>query len=250
MYAIFQTRVLGDSEAIASDIAELKERTLTLETTFGKLSEKQEDVAESVEDLQEDLKDLQARYEEELDKLEAFSRRDNLRFFGLTETPGETFDSCAAKVVECLQGTVPNKTWSEDDIVRAHRVGKKPDFASVAANRDQNAKPRPMIVKFTRWKDKMAILTKARPALKQKRIDVAGDLTRRQHEQIRLHRDKGVRAYYKGNKLVVAGPLQQRSNDDTDNSTGQHHHPSPKPPKRRRPPSSPSVEVEAESSHA
>nr|KAG5692483.1 hypothetical protein BaRGS_005029 [Batillaria attramentaria] len=78
-------------EAIASDIAELKERTLTLETTFEKLSEKQEDVAESVEDLQEDLKDLQARYEEELDKLEAFSRRDNLRFFGLTETPGETF---------------------------------------------------------------------------------------------------------------------------------------------------------------
>nr|KAG5707287.1 hypothetical protein BaRGS_000061 [Batillaria attramentaria] len=139
--------------------------------------------------------------------------------FGLTETPGETFESCAAKVVECLQGTVPNKVWSEDDIVRAHRVGKKPDFASVAANRNQNAKPRPMIVKFTRWKDKMAILTKARPALKQKRIDVAGDLTQRQHEQIRLHRDKGVRAYYKGNKLVVAGPLQQRINDDTDNSS-------------------------------
>nr|KAG5703001.1 hypothetical protein BaRGS_014824 [Batillaria attramentaria] len=146
--------------AIASDIAELKERTLTLETTFEKLSEKQEDVAESVEDLQEDLKDLQARYEEELDKLEAFSRRDNLRFFGLTETPGETLSP-----------------------------------------------------------DKMAILTKARPALKQKRIDVAGDLTQRQHEQIRLHRDKGVRAYYKGNKLVVAGPLQQRINDDTDNSS-------------------------------
>nr|KAG5685965.1 hypothetical protein BaRGS_017404 [Batillaria attramentaria] len=214
-----RVRTVQFLEAIASDIAELKERTLTLETTFEKLSEKQEDVAESVEDLQEDLKDLQARYEEELDKLEAFSCRDNLRFFGLTETPGETFESCAAKVVECLQGTVPNKVWSEDDIVRAHRVGKKPDFASVAANRNQNAKPRPMIVKFTRWKDKMAILTKARPALKQKRIDVAGDLTQRQHEQIRLHRDKGVRAYYKGNKLVVAGPLQQRINDDTDNSS-------------------------------
>nr|KAG5698843.1 hypothetical protein BaRGS_019695 [Batillaria attramentaria] len=137
--------VLNSVQAIASDIAELKERTLTLETTFEKLSEKQEDVAESVEDLQEDLKDLQARYEEELDKLEAFSRRDKLRFFGLSETPGETFESCAAKVVECLQGTVPNKTWSEDGIVRAHLAGKKPTFSSMAANRDQNAKPRPMI---------------------------------------------------------------------------------------------------------
>nr|KAG5707153.1 hypothetical protein BaRGS_017837 [Batillaria attramentaria] len=188
-----------------------------IRATFEKLSDQQKDVAESVEDLQEDLKDLQARYEEELDELEAFSRRDNLRFFGLTETPGETFESCAAKVVECLQGTVPNKVWSEDDIVRAHRVGKKPNFASVAANRDKNAKPRPMIVKFSRWKDKMAILTKARPALKQKRIDVAGDLTQRQHEQIRLHREKGLRAFYKGNKLVDAGPLQQCGNDDTDN---------------------------------
>nr|KAG5706680.1 hypothetical protein BaRGS_005750 [Batillaria attramentaria] len=200
-------------QAIATDIAELKQRTLTLETSCEKLSDRHDDLVESVEDLAEDLKDLQARYEEEIDKLEAFSRRDNLRLFGLAETPNETFESCAAKVIECLQGTVPNKTWSEDDVVRAHRVGKKPNFSSVASN--TTPKSRPMIVKFARWRDKMDILTKGRTALKAKGVNVAGDLTTRQHQKIQEHRDRGLRAYYKGSKLVVAGPLQQRNDIDS-----------------------------------
>nr|KAG5692364.1 hypothetical protein BaRGS_007977 [Batillaria attramentaria] len=267
-------------QAIATDIAELKQRTLTLETSCEKLSDRHDDLVESVEDLAEDLKDLQARYEEEIDKLEAFSRRDNLRLFGLAETPNETFESCAAKVIECLQGTVPNKTWSEDDVVRAHRVGKKPNFSSVASN--TTPKSRPMIVKFARWRDKMDILTKGRTALKAKGVNVAGDLTTRQHQKIQEHRDRGLRAYYKGSKLVVAGPLQQRNDIDSFGrrrqdtvSSGDDNHqgrratnrdrgrdgdqvhgttggknpratlssqqlPSPKPPKRRRPPSSPS----------
>nr|KAG5697420.1 hypothetical protein BaRGS_008846 [Batillaria attramentaria]KAG5700090.1 hypothetical protein BaRGS_029840 [Batillaria attramentaria] len=274
-------------QAIATDIAELKQRTLTLETSCEKLSDRHDDLVESVEDLAEDLKDLQARYEEEIDKLEAFSRRDNLRLFGLAETPNETFESCAAKVIECLQGTVPNKTWSEDDVVRAHRVGKKPNFSSVASN--TTPKSRPMIVKFARWRDKMDILTKGRTALKAKGVNVAGDLTTRQHQKIQEHRDRGLRAYYKGSKLVVAGPLQQRNDIDSFGrrrqdtvSSGDDNHqgrratnrdrgrdgdqvhgttggknpratlssqqlPSPKPPKRRRPPSSPSG-VEVDSS--
>nr|KAG5687403.1 hypothetical protein BaRGS_021616 [Batillaria attramentaria] len=208
------TEVRTSVQTIATDIAEVKQRTLTLEATCEKLSEKHDDLVESVEDLEEDLKDLQTRYEDELDKLEAFSRRDNLRLFGLVESPNETFESCAAKVIECLQGTVPNKTWSEDDVVRAHRVGKKPNFSSVASN--TTPKSRPMIVKFARWRDKMDVLTKGRTALKAKGVSVAGDLTTRQHRKIQEHRDRGLRAYYKGAKLVVSGPLQQR-NDDTDN---------------------------------
>nr|KAG5706353.1 hypothetical protein BaRGS_033114 [Batillaria attramentaria] len=76
------TEVRTSVQTIATDIAEVKQRTLTLEATCEKLSEKHDDLVESVEDLEEDLKDLQTRYEDELDKLEAFSRRDNLRLFG------------------------------------------------------------------------------------------------------------------------------------------------------------------------
>nr|KAG5693084.1 hypothetical protein BaRGS_010643 [Batillaria attramentaria] len=216
--------VVESVQAIANDILDLKGRTQSLETTCTKIAEKHDDLAESVDDLQEDLRELQARYEEEIDKLEAFSRRDNLRFFGVPETPGETFDSCAEKVVQCLQGTVPSKTWSVDDEVRAHRLGKpKASFAATAASRD--SKPRPIIVvKFTRWRDKMAILTKGRPALKQKGIGVSGDLTSRQREKIQQKRDQGFHAYYKGNELVVAGPLRQRNASDTDNFGRRREH--------------------------
>ena len=194
-------------QAIAVDIGELKERTHALEATFEKLSDNQTTLSGDIDCLKEDLEELRERYEEELDKLEQFSRRDNLRFFGIPETPGETFQSCAAKVVQCLQQTVPGKTWTEDDLVRVHRVGKKPSFATAAAT---NSKPRPMIAKFSRWRDKMDVLTKGKVALKAKGVAVAGDLTRRQQATIELHRSKGKRAYYRGNKLVVI----QRGNDD------------------------------------
>ena len=206
---------------ISLDVTDLKERTLGLENTYDKLSERQEVVAAAVGDLQEEVRVIEKRYEEELDKLEAFSRRDNLRFFGLPESQNETFETCAEKVVEVLQGTVPNKVWCVGDVVRAHRIGKRPTFASGAANRAH--KPRPMIVKFTRWRDKMDILTKGRAALKPKGVDVAGDLTNRQQEEIRRYRDDGIHAYYKGNKLVVAGPLQQRNADDN-NARYNHCH--------------------------
>ena len=42
-------------QGIAIDIADLKQRTLSLEKTCQKLSDKNEDLAETVEDLQEDL---------------------------------------------------------------------------------------------------------------------------------------------------------------------------------------------------
>ena len=214
--------VLNTVQTIASDIADLKERTRTLESTCDKLYEKQDDVAETVDDLQEDLEELKTRYDEELDKLEAFSRRDNLRFFGLAETPGETFDSCAAKVVDCLKDTVPGKNWSVDDVVRAHRVGQKPNFASMAASQGSKPKSRPMIVKLRRWQDKMDILTNGRAALKRKDIQVASDLTTRQSEQIRKHREKGLHAYFKGSKLIVAGPLKQQQQHSANGSYNNH----------------------------
>ena len=56
----------------------------------------------------------------------------------------------------------------------------------------------------------MDILTKGKQQLKRKGVKVAGDLTTRQQKVIKDYRDRGQRAYYKGNKLVVVGPLPPR----------------------------------------
>ena len=208
-------------QSMSVDIHDLKERTNGLESTCERLSDRQDVATASVEELRKDLIQLQRRYEDELDKLESFSRRDNLRFFGVAETYNESFETCATKMVELLQG-VTRKSWSKDDIVRAHRIGKQPSFASVAGNRQ--SKPRPMIVKFAKWQDKMDILTKGRDVLKKKGVDVAGDLTSRQQARVKEYRDKGQRAYYRGNKFHVGGSLQQHHNDNNENNNNNQRH--------------------------
>ena len=57
------------------------------------------------------------------DKLEGFSRRDNLEFFNIPQSAAEDYETCVTKVVSILQDTVPNRQWCRADIVRAHRLG-------------------------------------------------------------------------------------------------------------------------------
>ena len=54
----------------------------------------------------------------ETDRLEGFSRRDKLRFFGLgPETPAESFPVCVRKVGAALNDVQnPIKHWTEEDI--------------------------------------------------------------------------------------------------------------------------------------
>ena len=115
-----------------------------------------------------------------------------------------SWKSCVMKVVSILQDTVPNRQWCRADIVRAHRLGSNTSDKS----RNGFSKLQPVIVKFTRWSDKMDILTKGREAPKKEGVTVAGDLTTKQQDTIQEHREWGLRAYYQGNRLVMAGPLQ------------------------------------------
>ena len=86
----------------------------------------------------------------EIDRLEGFGRRNNLRFFGLgPETPAESFPVCVRKVVAALNDLQnPVKRWTEEDISRAHRTGQS-----------RTDGPRTMIVRFSRRKVKMAVLS-------------------------------------------------------------------------------------------
>ena len=67
---------------------------------------------------------------------------------------------------------------------------------------------------------------------------VAGDLTSKQQANIQEQRNRGMHAYYKGNRLVVAGPLQHR----LALQRGQHRHSGEqnrRPTEDRRAPSHP-----------
>ena len=96
-------------------------------------------------------------------QLEDQSRRDNLIFYGIKEESDiESWNDCEKKVRSVLKDVVGIKEADKDEVVgieRAHRLSSKKKKTS-----DQT--PRPIIVKFTRWKTKDEICYKARNVFK------------------------------------------------------------------------------------
>ena len=147
----------------------------------------------------DELKQEVGRMNEELDRLEEHSRRDNLRIFGVPSVSRdvkETYDDCCEAVCYALNGVDGSRRWSEHDIVRAHRVGQA-----------RAGEPKPMIVKFSRWRDKMKLLRDKplRGMLERKGVRVANDLTRRQMGVVNEAKREGKAAYFVRGKLTI-GP--------------------------------------------
>ena len=78
------------------------------------------------------LEDTLERLEGECDKVEQYSRRNNLRCCGVPETAGEGEDT-TAKVVEIISSKMaftpppPPPPVSQEDIIVSHRLGKRSD---------------------------------------------------------------------------------------------------------------------------
>jgi len=132
----------------------------------------------------------------QINRLEGFSRRNNLRLFNVFEGD-EDVRACARKVVQLLTRFFPCKSWSLRDIERAHRIGPK---------HDDWGKPRTLIVRFHRWADKLAVLEdkQGRNAMSEElNVRIASDLTDFQQNEIRKHKNEGRVAYYRGGRLHV-----------------------------------------------
>lgn len=98
------------------------------------------------------------------DRLEQYTRRDNLRIFGIEEDPDEDEDVLQAKVIE-VAAEVGVKLEA-NDISIAHRLGR-PD-----------ERGRPVIVRFCHRKKRNAVLgNKKELKKKQKKIFINEDLT-------------------------------------------------------------------------
>ena len=137
-----------------------------------------------------------------------------MKFFNVAESNEyENYDFCAKKVLDLLQTCVPDRVWQLSDIVRVHRQGSDNNSGisnyggSNGSDNDRRPTPGPITVKFAHWGGGGA---KRRDGLERHCIAVAGDLTTRQQNITKQYRDDGIRAYYKGNQLVVGGRLRPR----------------------------------------
>ena len=93
------------------------------------------------------LEDDNYRLSQEVDDLEQYTRRTNVRIYGVAEQPEENTDNLA---VDFFKSEL-NVDVASNDISRSHRVGKK-----------SGAKPRPIIVRFTKHNTKVVVMSRRR----------------------------------------------------------------------------------------
>lgn len=139
------------------------------------------------------------------DYLEGQSRRNNLIFEGLQESSNETWAESEDKVRKLLVGKLELGQQDAIEMERAHRTGKP----------DSNGKPRPVVVKFLRFKDKQAVLSKAK-LLKGTNFFINEDYTEAVRQKrrellpaMRAARARGDIAYLRHDRLIVHPPNNQ-----------------------------------------
>ena len=138
------TRLNRKFDHIQKSVTDLKKDNKQLKQQNVYLTKKVRELSSSVAELECSSKQSEIRYE----KLEAQSRRENLRFFDIPEEPRETWDQSEQKVRDYISGTLGIND-SDVKIERAHRLPGK-------------SHPRPLIVKFSYYKDKDRILKRYR----------------------------------------------------------------------------------------
>ena len=122
--------------------------------------------------------------------MEDRSRRNNLRFEGITEHENESWDDCENKIYDLLE----NKLEIDIEnvvIERAHRTEKK-------KNKNRS---RPIVAQFSNYKDKMNILKNCKK-LKNTRFSIFEDFSREtaairkeKWQEVLANREKGMISY-------------------------------------------------------
>ena len=141
---------------IRRDVKQMNKRFGHIEKSVKSLKEQNTKLAKQVTDLQTTVAYLESRTQEaesKNEKLEAQSRRDNLRFYGFEDKRGETWEE-SENVIRSYISNDLNINDSNIQIERAHRIPSK-------------STPRPVIVKFSFYKDRERILKAYREKRKQ-----------------------------------------------------------------------------------
>ncbi|XP_035693558.1 LOW QUALITY PROTEIN: uncharacterized protein LOC118427744 [Branchiostoma floridae] len=169
---------------------ELKDLKADKDSNLKKIKQLEQDIASRNDDVSTGLT-------EKLDYIENQSRRNNLIFDGIKEEKGETWEQAEMKVKDVIKKKLHiNPVHIE--IERAHRNGKPGE------------RPRPIVAKFLRYKDKQTISGKAK-MLKGTSIYVNEDFSdrvRRKRRELqpalRAARERGQLAYIRFDKLVIS----------------------------------------------
>lgn len=184
-----------DVDTLKQDKKTLQDDKETLQLDIEYLSDQLDRKTEIINNLDKDV-----------EHLEAYSRRDTLRVFGLPETINETYENLKEYVISSvLKVACPHIDWSPEDIVRTHRVGNE--------NSTDTDSPRILLIKFLHWDKKMSTI-KGRENLRQFGLRVGDDLTRRQRAALKRLSKSGKAGYFYKGQLFIRDPKPTLASDD------------------------------------
>ena len=180
-----QTKLEGISQEIKKTQEEVKQNRADIQ----KLQEKQEETNTKAEQ-------TQTAVEQELDRLDANSRRNNLKFFGVPEEGQGQREDSEGVVVKLLNRFFPEGGWRRGHCEKAQRLGQR---------REEGSKPRPLLAALVRPGDARRILAhkRGRTEMREWGVTVSSDLTARQQGQLKDLKSTGQRGYfYKGTLYI------------------------------------------------
>ena len=146
------------------------------------------------------------------DYLESQQRRNNIVVDGIPESPNEKWSDSEEKVRKMIQEKL-HLDQSNICLERVHRTGKPRTLTEDTTN----TRPRTIVVKFLRFKDREAVLQRAKQ-LKGTNIYLNEDFpeaVRQKRKELlpamRAARDRGDIAYLRYDKLITHPPSQPRN---------------------------------------
>ena len=228
---IFMDDMKSEIRILRKDVEDLK---VSLQFSQGqiddmkKVTEEEKIKLELIDDrmkfLEEQMKDS-ADLEQRCDQLESkreylenMSRRNNIKIFGVAEEKDEkTWEDSENVVKKIIREKLDVELEGEHAIERAHRVGKpRPLFGYKKDGGRVKNPPRPIVAKFSNWKQKEAILRAAR-RINPKDVQFYQDLSARTLEkrsekipQLIAMRKEGKTAYLVLDQLVVRDKVKDR----------------------------------------
>lgn len=193
-------------DSLTREVQRIKDSLEFTQKDVEVLQKSQENLAlleSKIEALKREIKDNQ----DKIDYLENQSRRNNIRISGLDEDDDENWNDTELKVKRFLNSKLEFPYPEDIEMERAHRTGKV------------TQKPRQVVVKFLRYKDKEKAL-KNGYKLKGTGVYMNEDLSSRvmerrkqQQEALANARKEGKIAYFNVDRLIIKDrrPLQQTS---------------------------------------
>ena len=169
-------------------------------------------VEKSCDDLTANVKEnvsKLAKMEDGMEYAENQSRRNNVKLYGIAEEMNEieTWDDCEEKFKENVKTAL--KIDDPIEIERAYRIGEKRKPYVAPGGRVVRPDPRPIVAKFTKWKDRESVIHAA-CKIKPPGMKFLEDFSSRTLEKrkalipkLEEARNAGKTAYFVTSKLVI-----------------------------------------------